>query len=263
MQRNFVIFSEKFNLFLEKLEAKTKNPDPFTAILFVSQALFLIFALLSFSHLTSKKVTVETNDPTISSISLENPKVLDYSGSHLGTIEKELFRIVEVNTENAKSFKNPTAKIRENAIYRHSFADQNIEYLSFIVDLPDLEQSYQVFHEWSTVNDNPNTLPNDSITILCLEKDQIYENFACKDIYDQKTRNALAFRYLSWHRFDSFAVSLIDPAKQKLEIPYPKPKEDRAADFLAELKSFISSLGLAEDRFTYSAVLAYDPAPDS
>ena len=252
MQQDRTNFFQKITELLEKLEQKSNDPNPATLAFIAVQLLFLVLALVSLHNFASEKTAIESNSPTVSQVALANPGVLKYTGGQLETIKKELFRLVEVNTENAASFKNPTAKIREDAIYRESFSSKNIEYLSFIVDIPDLEQSYQVFHEWSTIKDNPNALPNESVIVLCLEDSQkIYENFDCKDIYGQRTRTPRLFRYLAWHNFDGLFISYPDSTQQNIAVNVLGEKDDDEVAHIQEVKDYITTLGLNPEGPSY------------
>ncbi len=86
--------------------------------------------------------------------------------------------------------------IREGSLVNTYFEEADAHYVNFIVNLPELKQSYQVYRVWSDDVMNPYVSPNDSTGVICLKSDQlIYGEFNCEDTYSNM-RNLLIGRFL-------------------------------------------------------------------
>lgn len=72
------------------------------------------------------------------------------------------------------------AIVRDGSLKNTYFEEVDINFVSFIVDIPDAKRSYQVVYEWSDDEENMYVPKNDAAAALCLESDQlIYGDFNC------------------------------------------------------------------------------------
>ena len=179
----------------------------------------------------------------------------DISSLDKEIIESELLKIVKQNTEGV-NLAETKAIVRSDFLKTHFFENQNLNYISAIVDLPAIEQSYQIFHEYSKDENNKYLYPNDTVIILCItDPDEIiYSNFACNDIYDQQTRNSLVGKYIDYLEFDNFYAYISPDNINEITIHVLQGDMDDSTinKYTREVKSAIESLGIKPELFSYS-----------
>lgn len=134
-----------------------------------------------------------------------------------------------------------------------------MHYVNFIVDIPSLEQSYQIFHEWSDDNSNKYYLVNMATLIMCPTTDQVkYSNFNCKDKFNHHGQNYIVSEFIRYYNFNYFTVSIHGDYSQVDINPIKLDVSDSEKDsYIQKTKSTIQSLGIYPEIFTYHIV---DPA---
>ncbi len=99
------------------------------------------------------------------------------------SIEFSIYDIVAYNTDNPNINKSGIT-VRNDSIVKAYREKTNVNYVTLIVDIPDLQQSYRVFYEWSDDKTNEYISPNNNAIAMCLNQKQIvYDSFQCKDMY--------------------------------------------------------------------------------
>ena len=173
------------------------------------QIIFIVFCVVSIKGLlVEKKITVEdfADQPNIPIAGLGT------SMPNSTTEDQDIVEVLLLETVNANTpevnLSSDQVKIRDGSVKTHYFSDQNVNYYSAIVDIPKLEQSYWIFHEYSDESDNKNLSVNDQYLVLCLidQSKVIYPDFQCKDNYGELTYNAIAEKYLRWFSFEDFLL---------------------------------------------------------
>lgn len=231
--------------------------NPIAAIFVVVQVIFILAIIISAPKLF-KDDEISAGDYN------EQPKVVIenlgtiFSGSseRVETIERSLLGIIQNNTNNV-NLKSAIATMRD--VKESYFSYENLHHLSFIVDIPDLSQSYQIFYEYSDDENNQYISINDSIIPLCLSEyeTKVYPEFECKDLYEQTTRNAIVAKYLPYFNFDYFSA-YVNPSNI-FEIIISPIGSDTINDidsnsYIDMVKEKISSIGISPEIFEYRII---------
>ena len=171
-------------------------------------------------------------------------------------IQKSLFTTVSSNTPTLNVSKIE-ATIRDGETHENTFNGKST-YLNMIIDIPSLEQSYNLIYSSNAVID-----PEISTYVLCLDNDAqiIYKNFDCKSSSDKSIKQKIVSTYLGYFRYDYFSV-YIDPDDPNTvvigpSITYENSAETKAA-YIDEVKKSIESLGISSDTYKYYVRTARD-----
>lgn len=171
-----------------------------------------------------------------------------FSAGFIKEIENQLFYLIQKNNVSV-NLGDTVAIIREGSANHVHFEIEQFDFYNFIVDIPELQQSYQLFLTVSEVENNQFFNPNDTIIPLCLSdaEEKKYPDFECKDIYNQKTRNMLGLNYSEYFDSDKFFVVRAQSTPEKLMVMATVDIDDA----LSDLKDSIKLLGISPDLFTY------------
>ena len=180
----------------------------------------------------------------------------------VGILEMELLDVVKKNTPGT-NVDIDQAVLRDGSVSTHYFEDINMNYYSSIVDLPDLEQSYWIFHEYSEDKDNVYWSTDMRYAVLCLaDSDRIiYPEFDCKSDYGQLTYIIIAKKYIGQYRFKEFMVRDDLGEDEYSKIGLIALKGDAAQNgekYIEDVKDTIASLGISPDLFEYEVVNPID-----
>ena len=128
-------------------------------------------------------------------------------------------------------------------------------FLTATIDVPDLEQSYQIFYEYygGEIEWEPDL--HEFLVISCLyDSDRIiYPDFDCKDRYGQEMYNSIVARYINQFSFDQFSAFVKDNDFSTVQInpikenPTPEEKES----YIKETKAAVESLGVPAETLQY------------
>ncbi|MDO5451469.1 MAG: hypothetical protein Q4F56_00045 [Candidatus Saccharibacteria bacterium] len=172
----------------------------------------------------------------------------------LDVIESMLYDTIASNGGTLENISDSDAKVRENSMIDLYFEDINMHYVNFIIDIPSIEQSYQIFNEWSDDRTNPNYLTNMATMIMCPLKEQlIYTDFNCKDEFDHKGQRILVSKFIDHFDNDYFApyfkegdfsTIYINPISFNLS-------NSTKQRYIGETKDAVTSLGIPPDIFKY------------
>ena len=221
----------------------------------IFQAIFFIVAIgLINSQLGQSNEIEEGNYKAQPHIYIDNlsESIPSFPSEYVDIVQSLLLYIVQNNNSNI-NLADSKAEVRDGAVYQYYFSRPNISYTSAIIDIPAISQSYQLFFQYSNDEQNEFLDPNDSVVFLCIKDPSniIYPDFNCKDTYSQKTRNAIAAKYLQFFKFDQFSAG-IESKNYNLVNIFPNNFSYVDKDtFLKETKQAIQSLGISPELFEY------------
>ena len=158
-------------------KVKTKTINPVIAVFVVLQILFIIFIFISFQKVFEIQEPVLSTsvaglEQEIESLPEDAKKEIDYS----------VYQAVVRNTIDSGNVQKHGVLIRSNSLIEKQYENMNVNYVSFIADIPDIQQSYRVIYVWSDDFENQFISPDYKAVTLCLPDDQlIYDGFDCKD----------------------------------------------------------------------------------
>lgn len=232
-----------------------KKLSPITFTIILIQVIFIIAIIATIVHEVNKPPVAEVRNsqPSLTISGLPSSNV-DIPSSYIEDLSHSLTDTVLLNTPNL-SLPNSTAIVRDGSITVKNFDQQQFNALSFIVDLPDLEQSYQLYYKYP-VDIDATTTPyfNNPRAILCLDDsaDQIYPNFDCRTTYPDDTRPRIVADYFNFLTFNNFTATIDQQNPLQINITPMSDVSDPILDsYLAKVKSTISSLGVSPTLFTY------------
>ncbi len=225
----------------------------------VLQLSFIVVTIISIVPLLNKSDKIVEGDYAEQpSITIDNlaQAIPNFPSDNIEELQHALLDIVQANEYNV-NLANTKAEIRDGGVFTHYFPLPNLNYVSALVDVPEISQSYQVFLQFSNDKYNENLDPNDSIIFLCITDPNniIYPDFNCTDIYGQKTRNAIAGKYLRYFDFDGFGAGVSQNLDEITIVPAVFGASDEQS-FIEQTKTAIGSLGISPELFTYRIMQA-------
>lgn len=172
-------------------------------------------------------------------------------------IERALYSTVARNVEINDDVVTGGAMIREQTMTYAFFDKIDVNYIYFIADIPNLNQTYQIKYEWSNNPFDTNLSINNRLMVMCPNEEQLsYDGFECKDDYNQNGDSLIMYEYISKNSFSGFEVVLPSNFSQEVVISDFKIKllEKSEAEAISELKDFIKKLGIDAERFKYTVI---------
>lgn len=234
--------------------------NPIVAVFIIFQIIFILAIVISAPKLFQDNEIGAGDYDKQPKVTIQDLKtVLSGHPEKADAIERSLLDIIQNNT-NDVNLKSSVATMRDlKEIY---FDHENLHHLSFIADIPDLSQSYQIFYEYSDDENNPYLSQNDTIIPLCLSEyeTKLYPEFVCKDLYEQTTRNAIVAKYLSYFNFDYFSayIDLSDIFEIVINPISDNVSDVESSSYINTIKDNISSLGISAEIFNYHIVQPED-----
>ncbi len=183
--------------------------------------------------------------------------IKDLPDSSSQAIQTALYDAIISNDGALQSIKQSDAKIREGTLINTYFERQNMHYVNFIVDITSIEQSYQVFHEWSNDDTNQYYLLNNTTLVMCpLAEQVIYTQFNCHDNMNRGGQKFIVSNFIDYFDFDYFSAFVGDDDPPIIYINTASSNTTKHEDenYVAELKSKISSLGISPEIFEYEII---------
>ena len=233
-----------------------KRPNYLLIIALCVEVLFIVVLAVSLSRVMQSPEVDPDDINAQPSITIDGlgSRFPGLSADFVRKTENQLFEIVQNNNVDVK-LGTTVAQIRDDSVNKVQFEKEKYDFYNFIVDIPELEQSYQLFLTYSWVENNQYIDPNGTMIPLCLSdaETKVYPEFECRDLYDQKTRNLIGLNSVAYFHSDKYYVvvgqSTID--KLKVIVTYHDESSDNVAVALNELKDSIRKLGISPDLFTY------------
>lgn len=231
-----------------------------TLVFIIIQIIFLVFLAISIPNLLKGNTTLKREEQPKVTINNLRTLVPNLSDEYTNDIQHSLTEIVELNTTNL-DIANLDATIRDNSLSSITFDYYGSKAINFIVDIPNLHQSYQMFYAYPIdVNlDAPYT--NNYRTILCLEDEKqiIYPDFKCHSSFSPETRQEIVSEYLKDFEFDYFTVSLDRDNTTVMISPISESLTETAkSSYIQKTKDAIESLGAPSNLFTYKVLTQAD-----
>jgi len=239
-----------------------RKASPILLIFIGLQALVLIIVLITIIWFNNDKVADDeaTRYERIPELAVENlsDKISVLDKKEIKSIQKKIFQIVSENT-NSINIDKIKATIRNDELHLQTF-DGRSTYFNFILDIPDLEQSYQIIYSSNAVID-----PEISTFVLCLEDDEdiIYKDFECKSSDDKSVKEKVVAAYLKYfnpdYEYFSAYISQDDASKIVISpsITYDNDEATKTK-YINEVKASIESLGMPSENYTYYVRTADD-----
>lgn len=247
---------------MEEQPKKKVNPIIIAAI--VVQIIFIIVAALSIKQI------LESNQPElkveVTGLTSEIPGLTENSKD---SIEHAVYRAVSDNSPS-KNIEKSGVDIREGSLINKYYEDANINYVSFIADVPNASQSYQVAHIWSSDGKNKYVSPDINVAVTCLPKEQlVYGDFECdhkqddhkKDIVmmiiravggklDTDSDNDLLLTLEPGTNYDNFKIKINYALCESMCVCKKATEEDKQRA-LAMYDEFIKGLGYNPEDFDH------------
>lgn len=240
------------------------------------QIIFIIFGVITIKNLLSTKPNIpkvsidnysEIAETTIlGQTSKEINKTLFSSAENKSLVESVLYNITLLNT-NGSNITKKDAIIRDGSVHNVYISDLNIYLLNMIIDVQEIGQSYRIVYRWTDNYPNRNVPVNGPAMAFCLhESELIYDNFNCKDEYNNRGINTV-FRDLTRdYPFKTFSIKTSDTDTEGQLVntiqlfPGEEITEETAKQ---ELSDYLSELGFNLDDFKYDFTkLTIQPLPD-
>ncbi|MBR2754064.1 hypothetical protein IKD82_02815 [Candidatus Saccharibacteria bacterium] len=245
---------------MENEQKSQKIPPIILIIIIIQIIIFVVLGVIIKNEITkNNKIENRDNEPSVSIGSLTIDDI-DLPNNYIEDISHSLTEVMKLNNDNL-NIPNSKITVRDNSITTKRFEEQNFVALSFIVDIPDLEQSYQIYYKYSSdkvVDDSP--FLDNPRAILCLEEKSqiIYPNFNCNSNYPSDTRYRIIKDYANFLEFDNFSIRTDNENLHQINLkPFPKTADTTDAvieSYITQTKTAIQSLGVSPEIFTYHII---------
>lgn len=173
------------------IEKKNITINPVAMVAIVIQLLFVVAAAVSINQiLEPKQPKLEVN---LNGLNQAVPGLPEDEKDSIGFY---IFQAISNNNPGSNILKNGI-NVRENSTINKYYENADMYYASFIVDIPDIEQSYRVSQVWAGGDDNQYISPNINTAVVCLDEDEmIYPDFNCRNdnMYSAQTVLASVLR---------------------------------------------------------------------
>ena len=245
------------------MDGQAKNKLILFSIFLGIQVLFIIILVSIIATNTASDEIAQTDFERKKNVSIED---LDsqlpyapYSGHLMATLTTTI-------EQNATEFdpEQSTAIIRDGSLKTVEFENISSVFFSAIIDIPNLEQSYQVYSMYPQDTGDFNLDLYNTQYVLCLDEysKKIYPDFNCHDLFESDTRRYIASKYLSYFNFNNFSPSVSQDFNTVGILPLSSGEitKETADSYIEQTKSAISSLGISPDLFTYSIIDSTDPS---
>lgn len=240
---------------------QTKKIDPLAIGFFGIQIIFaaILISILVINHKSDQIYSGDyERQPRITIHGLDSISPSLPSGDQ-ENIGRELFMAVEKNSTSMNST-SIIANVRNDTIVvQNNLSGNNFDYLSLIIDLPELNQSYRLFHEYDSTAEKWTFNTEEFLIIACLNDydEIIYKDFNCKDPYAPTIYNNIAIKYLDNLNLgnNSFSLSIDEEDTSTI---YVTPAEDAPVEtsqrYIEQTKTAIESIGIPSNIFKYKII---------
>ena len=232
--------------------------SPVIALAITIQIIFMIVVISVIVHANSQnhEITTRNDRPRVTLNDLSSGDT-NLPQNYIEDISLSLTSAMELNTTKL-NVPASSAIVRDGSLILTQFEKQQFNALSFIVDIPDLEQSYQIYYKYP-VNTDTTTTPyfNNPRAVLCLDENSqiIYPDFNCQSLYPADTRQRIATDYLPFFEFNTSSAAIDSKDPTIINIT-PVTTDTNLTDetYITEIKSAISSLGVSPTLFQYHVI---------
>lgn len=235
-------------------ETRQEKTIPIIAFIII-QILFIVI-VISLVAIFSKSDEISDADyERQPSITIENltSELPNAATGYVDLIERGVVDTIELNT-GSFSLSDAKAEIRPGTLKIQQFDGMEGYYFSAIIDIPNLQQSYQLYDQYPTDDSPPNSTPSNMRYVLCLDvpSEIIYPDFDCKDIYDTDPRPRIAANYLKYFDFAGFTAS-VDAETKTVFINLADSSASPVTQeiYVDQVKDALSQLGISPKIFTF------------
>lgn len=224
----------------------------------VIQIVFIVFVALSLARLLrSDKISYDdTKEIPVAKIdNLDSVTHGDYFGS-TRSLEMTLFELAVRNSAGNNISTSVEAFIREDSIREVYFENKDVNYFSAIIDIPELEQSYWFYNEYSNDKNNEYIDYSKTYRLFCLDDSQekIYPDFGCEDGFGLKGRPEIVSDLITYFEFNYFSASYSMSDNSTMIKIYPHSlniDEETKQSYIQQTRDAVYSLGISPDLFAY------------
>lgn len=232
--------------------------SPIILTIIIIQIIFVVSIIILIINILKQDNKIESRDDQskISIIGLPEEN-LSLPNSYIDDIAISLTDIIELNNMSF-DYSNTKAIVRDNSVNLEQFKRSSFNALSFIVDIPEVEQSYQVYYKYpidTDIDDTP--FYNNPRAILCIDEQSeiIYPNFNCKSSYQPDIRQRIATDYIKFMEFDTFSIAIDDSDPTQINInPIVDVTNEIAKEYITQVKTSIQNLGISPELFKYHVI---------
>ena len=190
------------------------NPIIVIAVIIELLFIFLVIATVNSilnSEQDTPKVAIDNYSQIENGIELEGNIGNNLKRDVLG---RAIYRTVSMNYSG--NLKNSGAKVREDSMRSLYLEDYDYQYISFLIDLDDLQQTYRVVYRQGDSKTPSGLLGIDEYNAIVFcpkEEDLIYESFECHDEFGTVAMDSILMTLIRYSEFKGFAVNPIIDAK--------------------------------------------------
>lgn len=155
--------------------------SPFNLFLVVLEMVFIVLMVMGFSNIMNEpegEVGIGTSEIS--------EKIEGTSEGLDDDISKAVYEAVAVNNSEMANVSRNGVIVRDEIVVSKEMGDSGLRHMSFIVDIPELKQSYRVFYDdYSEVDKDDLSGGAPEILVTCLNgsDEMIYDDFSCGDNY--------------------------------------------------------------------------------
>ena len=228
-----------------------KEKSSILVIIFIFLQLVFVIAMIGIASGLFVDNKIDEDDmekqPKISVVGL-GEEVSELGNGKIGRIERSLISLTKRSYPSLSL--SLDAKIQPDSLYVKNFAKQDKNYLSAIVDIPEMNLSYYLYYLYDV---NPSEAPDDSLLIYCMDTFDY-----CVDYYDKRDLRVLVDYLLYNKGFDNFSVRMENDYNEIVIRPFKAdPSDDEKNSYVELVKDTIKQYGVAPDTFDYR-VTTYD-----
>lgn len=173
-------------------------------------------------------------------------------------VEKALFKKMKMNSIGMQ-VENVGAVVREGSTRTLRMEENGSDFLSFVVDLPDMGQSYRVYYAYpETIFDSENLA-----IALCLDSfdEKIYAEFNCVDMEeDEEGRVMIVATVVEGIEYNDFWVNVDEDLRQiRINVlPAVEVNDEVRSRYISEVKQIVENLGVSPGMFEYKVMTPDD-----
>ena len=190
-------------------------------------------------------------DPTGNSeptVNIENFHQLlpDISDQVQKAVERMLYNDIKLNND---SFTHSIeVKIKKDSLIKKSFSDAQLTYYNFVVDIPSLEQEYQIN---LNVTPDKTVTPDDGIVISCLEDKIKYKDFTSRVPEGASTKFNTISQYIDYAGFDDIHGYTSEDNMQEIIVDITG-SDKTGEEAVSQVQEWIKTMGYSTDDFIFN-----------
>lgn len=174
------------------------------------------------------------------------------------TLASLVYSAISENSDDLGNAEEFSASVREGTVVKKEF-DKNppIKYMSFVVDVPVIRQSYKFYYEYEDVEE-PDMWGNNimDLFVTCVSDEEAIYEFECDNSEGGNRRARLVKSNLQYLDNEDFYAYIDEGDLSRIKIVSRSyehsPEQD--AKYVEEVKEFVESLGIPVELFEYYIV---------